>query len=205
MIGVVLVALAVPLSAQQSVYGSFAPEDAALVRIVNVDHSREEVSMDLGRRRFGPLEYGSVSPYRPVAPALYVTTLGEEEQEILATAGSYLSVILSPEGVSVLEDTEHDDPARAQLVLYNLTSVDEATLLVLPGEQTVISHVPPMGAASRGVNAVTARLAVESEGERIADLGDVALRRGESFSVFVYPAGDRIHTRVVEATVELEE
>jgi hypothetical protein len=86
----------------------------------------------------------------------------------------------------VFEDVEHTDPARAQLVLYNLLPRERPELRTEDGRTVVIAAVGPGQAGRVNVNPVPVRLGVFGAAGPLAQLGDPGLRRGASYSVFVF-------------------
>ena len=193
-----------PGIAQESVYGPSAPAGAGFVRVIHGAGGTGPVSLEIGEASFGPVRAGEGTPYRPVSQGLYVVALADTETEVFPRAGIYQTVAITDDGVKVISDTVHEDPARAQLVLYNLTGRAAAKLVVEPSGEPVLEAVPAGGAESRAVNAVTVALAVTAgEGERTGPVR-VELRRGGSYGFLAYEVEGRIEATVVEATVEVD-
>jgi len=195
------------VTAQESVYGPSAPPGAGFVRVFLAAPPSATATMDIGNVSFGPVTGGSVTPYRPVDEGLYLLRLPGRETELFARAGAYQTVLVTPEKIVVIADRSHDDPAKAQLVLYNSTAESAATLMTADAEQTVISAIPPMAGSAIVVNAVEVTFAVSLGGgssPRVAPVSPFPLRRGASFSVFVFESGEVVETVVERATVELE-
>jgi alginate O-acetyltransferase complex protein AlgF len=157
----------------------------------------------LGSTRFD-VHLRGLSDYRVVSPGIYQIVLGEGTSEIIARPGGYYTVAATRDGVRVFEDPAHTDPARAQLVLYNLSNL-EAVDLRTEGADTIV--IPPLspGAAGRiTVNAVSVRLAVFSNGGFHYGLGDLGLERGSSYSVFVFDENRETGVFWAEAALTLD-
>jgi alginate O-acetyltransferase complex protein AlgF len=173
------------LAGADTLYGAQAPKDAAFVRVFRAVEA--EGPLEVGARRFDPPP-GGVTPYRPVLPDIYLLRSGAQELELIPQVRHYYTVALTPEGLIVFEDVEHADPARAQLVLYNLLR-ETVELKTADGRTPVIAGVAPGEAGRIKVNAVAVQLGVFDAAGPLAMLGDPGLRRGASYSVFVFPGG----------------
>ena len=185
-----LTLIAVPAaSGQEGLYGPAVGEDTLLVRVLRVFPAGGPLEVEVGAARFGPLEYGQVSAYRPVVRDIYRIRAGAREGTLEPGTGTYYTVVVDASAVRVLPDETHRDPARAQLCLYNLSALGPIDLTTADGATRVVAAVPPGGSARAAVNAVPARLAVFAAGSLVAEVGDLGLRRGQSYSVFVLGGG----------------
>lgn len=169
----------------RSVYGPQAPGDVAFVRVVNAIAGKTPVQVDLGATRYDQLGFAEVSPYRPVVPDIYQIRAAGHEQEIIPKSGRYYTIVCAPKGIHVLEDVAHTDPARAQLFLYNVSSLPRVDLKTADGKTSVIYDVLPHKSGQVVVNAIAVAFAVFSDGALVGEVGDPGLERGSSFSVFV--------------------
>ena len=168
-----------------TLYGTQAPKDAAFVRVFR---AVEGQPLEVGARRFDPPR-GAVTAYRPVLPDIYLLQAGGQELELIPRVRRYYTVALTAEGIRLFEDLEHGDPARAQLVLYNLLPRERLELKTEDGRTVVIAAVGPGQAGRVNVNPVPVRLGVFGSGGPPGLLGDPGLRRGASYSLFVFPGG----------------
>ncbi len=169
----------------EGLYGPPAGENTLLVRVVRAVPSGGPLVLDVGAVRFGPLEYAQVSPYRPVVRDIYRIRAGTREGILEPGEESYYTIVIGPEGVRVFADLTHRDPARAQLYLYNLSSLPAVGLSTADGRTRIVPPLPPGGSGQAAVNAVAARLGVFAGGALVAEVGDLGMRRGQSYSVFV--------------------
>jgi alginate O-acetyltransferase complex protein AlgF len=188
----------------RSVYGPEVPGDAAFVRIVNAVPGSSDLETELGATGFDPLSYAEVSPYRAVTPDIYFFSASGQEREIIPMSGRYYTVAVLPDAIVVLDDPAHTDPARAQLFLYNLSSLPRIDLATADGKTRVIADVRSRSSGLAIVNAVAASLAVTSGGARVKLVGDLGLARGSSFSVFVLGAGSATAVFTAKARVQVE-
>jgi hypothetical protein len=185
-------------AAADTLYGVKAPKDAAFVRIFRVGDGSGP--LDVGSKRFDPPP-GGVTPYRPILPDIYLVRSGGHEIELIPKAKHYYTLALTPEGIRIFEDVEHTDPARAQLVLYNLLPMERVDLKAADGRTAVIAGVGPGEAGRVNVNAVPVKLAVFGSTGPLGMVDDPGLSRGASYSVFVFKSGSVLS--VVCAKAEL--
>ncbi|MFP4066181.1 MAG: alginate O-acetyltransferase AlgF [Spirochaetaceae bacterium] len=206
---------ATPLPAQNDdgVYGPRASEDTGFVRLLAAVPSLEKMETRLGSHTFGPLEFGEMSAYRPLAADIYIVREpGTEvengpaaEAELILRPGTYMTVAVVDGDINVFEDRRHEDPARAQLILYNLAGGEAADLLVAPDGPAVLESVAVGSSDSRAVNAVVTDLAVHLDGEEVATFTDVELNRGESYALFVLDGENGPEAFLQRAEVRIEE
>ncbi len=200
---VIALGISAPLAAAPgSVYGPSAPGDSAFVRVINALPTVSSLRLDLGATRFQDIAYASVSAYRPVVPDVYLVRVGGMELEVIAKTRTYYTVACTASGILLFEDATHTDPARAQIFLYNLTSLDPLDLKTADGKTAVIKAVRPQTSDLKVVNAVNVSLAVFSGAARIGAPTSLALKRGSSFSVFV--VGDPRKPTVLAAKAEVK-
>jgi alginate O-acetyltransferase complex protein AlgF len=196
-----LAAAAAPLgAAPQSVYGPSAPGDSAFVRVVSL--LADPLRVSLGATRIGPVGYGTVSSYFPVVPDIYVVRAGGAELEVVPKSGGYLTIACTPKGIILFDDPPHTNPARAQVFLYNLTSLPSLDLKTADGKTAVIAGVKNGESAQVVVNAVTAALAVYSGTTLVKAVGSLALQRGVSYSVFAM--GDAAHVSLLATKADVK-
>ena len=169
-----------------TLYGTQAPQDAAFVRVFRAAGGRGP--LEVGARRFDPPP-GEVTPYRPVLPDIYLLRSGSQELELIPKVRRYYTLALTAQGLSVFEDVEHTDAARAQLALYNLLPREQVELKTADGRTLVIAAVGPGEAGRVNVNAVPVQLRVYAASGALATIGDPGLKRGASYSVFVFQGG----------------
>jgi hypothetical protein len=201
---ILIIAASSASAANRSVYGPEVPGDSAFVRIVNADPGSAPVSAELGATGFEPLGYAQASPYKAVTPDIYVFSANEKELEVIPMSGRYYTVAILPASIVVLEDPAHTDPARAQLFLYNFSSLPRVDLTTADGKTTVIGGIRPNASGLAVVNAVAARLAVRSGGAVVKSLGDLGLARGASFSAFVVGSASSPAVFTLKAVVQVE-
>ena len=191
-------------SGQGSVYGPSAPGDSAFVRVVNAAPGAQSLVVSLGATRFDALKYAEVSPYRPVIPDIYLVRAFGNQMELVAKTKTYFTIVCTSKSILILEDATHVDPARAQIFLYNLSSVPSLDLKSSDGKTILIAGVKSGSSSVKVVNAVAASLAVFAGSSRVKQLGDLGLARGSSFSVFAFGDAASPTVLVVKAEVRVK-
>ncbi len=172
-----------PVVAQDGLYAPSVPENAALVRVVNLREGEESPRLDVGRERFAPLPAGEVGPYRPVPPGVYILG-GAGGVEFSPEPGRFYSLVVSEGSApAVVRDEAHTDPARAQLVMYNFGDAP-ADLFALPGGAIIFEKIPTEESEAMAVNAIEVALSVRVGGEERLRR-ELQLERGESYGIFV--------------------
>ncbi len=205
LLAAVLLLAAVPqVLAGNGLYGDAAPDDAAFVRVVNAGGEETVGPVWIGAAEYTGLEPLSVSAYRPVAPEIHQVMLGDHTAELIARAGDYYTVVYHPDGLAVLEDTEHTRPDRAQIIVYNFSQHEELELRTAEGETTVVPAVPESEARDVAVNPVPIELALFAEGEPVEQIGDLGLARGQSYAVFAVYLDGELQSFTAQAELEVE-
>lgn len=194
--------------AQDGLYGP-SDSDDAFVRVVHAVPGSSLVPVDLGATSYGRVGYGDVTPYRPVFPGMFVLRAEGREFSFSPRSGSYYTLVYGTEGFLLIEDEIHTDPARTQLVLYNLWETGSLTLGAFPpsapeNRTPVVSGVRPGRAGREVINPVPAGFAVIGPEDVIATLDALPLSRGASVSVLVMGSGEAIEVVVAEASVAFD-
>lgn len=194
------------VSAQDGLYAPSRPEDAALVRVANLSGRKESRVIDAGPVRFDPLDPLSVGAYRVVPVGVYI--LGDPESTVFTPEpGAFVTIITGhdqsdPGRVHLFLDQPHEDPARAQLVLYNLTD-RTLSLVDAPSGAEVFRQVPPEQSRALAVNAIPVELEVRDE-ETIHETVTLRLTRGDSFSLVATIQDDEVVVVAAEAAVQTD-
>lgn len=212
-----LVVCLMPISAvvaRDGLYAPSRPEDAALVRAVNASSGEYASAIDIGPLRIESLAPGEASPYHLVPAGVYMIG-GQGGTVFTPEGGSFVTIVTGYDpgdsrSIRLFEDVPHDDPARGQLVLYNLTD-RELSLVAIRPETTVFEAVSAGESAAIAVNAVTVQLEIRDDQGAVAE-HTVALVRGGSHALFASSgktdesgAPDKtLHVFTVEASVSDE-
>jgi hypothetical protein len=208
--------------AQDGLYAPVRPGETALVRVVHVNAGEPAagITIDVGNTRFTDVEAQSGTAYRPVRPGVYVVMAYGHREALTATTGTFYTVAVSPDGITIFSDTYHDDPLRAQLVLYNLSDAPLRLDAVVP-EAPLLEAVAPGTSGTRVINAIPVTIAVSpatAAGSTAGPSGEGAsnetpddgrryevsleLERGASYGFMVQETPNVIAGFIVQAAVE---
>ncbi len=199
---VVLLTVPVFTPAGDTLYGPKSDGNNAYLRVLNALESAESVEASVGSVRFGQVEL--VSPYKPISAGIYVLTAGDHQVELIARRSEYLTAVVRADGIEVESDIRHNDPARAQLVLYNYGLDGSVSLRTADNGAMVIDPVSMGESRAIAVNAVPVVLAVAAGKEQFTALENLQLERGQSYSVFVLPPGEKPRVEWTTAKVAFE-
>ncbi len=205
-------------TAQDGLYAPVRPDETALVRVVhlNSDDQSARVTIDVGNTSYADVHAQDGTAYRPVRPGVFVVLAYGHREALTATTGTFYTAVVSPDGITILSDTYHDDPLRAQLVLYNLTSAPLRLDAVVP-EATLLEAVAPGASGTRVINAIPVTLAVkgttgaDSAGNAASggtaagtDRFEIALQleRGASYGIMVQRKPGGLAGLVLKAAVQ---
>lgn len=194
--------------AQDGLYGPTNSDDA-FVRVVHAVPGSSLLPVDLGATSYGRVGYGDVTPYRPVFPGMFVLRAEGREFSFTPRSGSYYTLVYGSGGFLLIEDEIHTDPARTQLVLYNLRESGRLNLGAFspsaPENRTpVVSGVQPGRAGRQVINPVAAGFVVTGSGDDIATFDSLPLSRGASVSVMVMGPAEAVEVLVAEASVSFD-
>lgn len=188
---------------QEGLYAPSRPEDAALVRVVNLSAEDPSRVMNIGPVSFESLEPQTAGPYRPVPRGVYI--LDDRDSTVFTPEPeTFVTIVLgsaSPDRgeAHLFPDEPHDDPARAQLVLYNLTD-RILSLVAVPSETVIFPEVEPGRSRAIAVNAIPVDLEIRSGDKNLHGI-TLRLSRGNSFSLFAAESDGDLRVIDAEASV----
>jgi alginate O-acetyltransferase complex protein AlgF len=190
--------------AQEGLYGPQTPQDTAFVRFVHVATSVPEATFSVAGVPFATTEYAHVTPYDLLAEGTHTISVDELTTELTTEIGGFYTVVLMPEDLLVITDTPLEDPAKARLFLYNLSTLDTIDLKTADGETEVLTGVAAESSSSVEVNPADVTLAVFHQGEVVQELSDLQLERGTAYGIFVMGDGESltVHHAVAETRTE---
>lgn len=203
-----IAAVSVVSAQSRSVYGAGLDESAALVRLVNAGPTASSTltPLRIGGVTLSAPRPGDVTAYRPLALDIYTISWAGKRREFQPESGCFYTVVIWAGGLAVLGDTKLDNPAKAQLALYNFASGKQVDLKTSDAATRIVGPVVTGNVASVLVNPVQVGMAVFAGSDRIADAGTIRLERGAAYSVFVTDGepGSGQRAFVAKATVLAE-
>lgn len=181
------------VSAVEELYAPAPPAGSAFVRFMNA--SAGPVPLTLAGRSVGTLGAYDVSAYFVAAAGPKSATAGKARLELPVAAGNYYTLVVQTlaaqagkgEGLTILTDTANPHLAKAQVSLYNLSSLPTVALKTANGAATLVDGVGPQAQGQRAVNAITVDLAVFSDGRVLQAFPGVSLAQGAAYSAVVFP------------------
>jgi alginate O-acetyltransferase complex protein AlgF len=186
----------------RSIYGGGVDEDAALVRLVDAG-AASPVSVRIGGITLSVAGAGDSTPYRPVAPDIYMLTYAGRRFEFLPETGGWYTIVAASRSLLVLSDEKHLDAARAQLYFYNLAQAP-LELRTADGSTRVLGPLAAGSSAQASVNPITVKLAAYGDMKKAGADIDFRLERGSSYSVFTHDSPAGIRTFAVKAAASTE-
>lgn len=203
-----LFGLLVPFAAAQAggedaLYAAQAPDGAAFVRVVNADTRGKVSDITIGDKTIKEVEPLEASPYIFQMKGDYPVNVAGHTRTIHLAPNQYYTLVLTDSGeLKVLKDKTFDNPRKALISFYNLTTESSLALKTSDGKVAVIKSVPPMQAKNREINAVKIALASFSNDQVLAKTDPVNLQRGKVFSVFAINVGGSPRLVVTENRVD---
>jgi len=203
--------------AQDGLYAPVLPDDIALVRVINATEAPGAdagLSIDVGNTRIGPVAAGTGTAYFPVRPGVYVVFANGKREALTAASGTFQTILIAADRISIIADAHHEDPLRSQVLLYNASSHPVRLDAIVPAA-ALIPAVSPGQSGMIIINAIPVTLAAIAEGADVdqrsvdgAVGGDepagqftveITLERGKSYAVVV--TGKELNGFVVPGAV----
>ncbi|CAN5191093.1 N/A [soil metagenome] len=130
---------------------------------------------------------GGLSPYINVAPGDIALSAAGNSGTLSASAGGYYTYAWDAAGAAVvLQDKVSNDPAKADVYLYNLTDKPAIDLFVPAAKVNAIQAAPAEGSKSVALKApLKIDVEVMTGGEKIGGVKDVSLTRRGGISIVV--------------------
>ncbi|MEM8631922.1 MAG: alginate O-acetyltransferase AlgF [Pseudomonadota bacterium] len=132
-----------------------------------------------------------VTPYINVDPGQVGVSSDGQTVDVSIAQRSYYTVVVGADGaVSTLSDEITSSPAKADLMFYNLSDIETADLFVPQAKANALTGVEAGSAQSVALKApLTLDFEVQAEGETIATIPAVELRRREGVTLVVLGSG----------------
>ncbi|KMQ75510.1 alginate O-acetyltransferase AlgF [Marinobacter subterrani] len=203
----VLISLVVAVNTAQAgedaLYAAEAPDGAAFIRVVNADASGSLAQAAIGGKLITEVEPLAASPYIYLPAGTYqLEVAGHSTPVRMGKNEFYTAVVLDSGETKVLKDVTFDNPRKALLSFYNLTSEGGVSLRTADGKVAVIESVDSLNVDNREINAVKIMLGAFQSGEPLAKTPQISLQRGKVFSVFAIDVGGSPRLVVAENRVD---
>lgn len=204
---VLIISSLIPLTAVQAgedaLYAAEAPDGAAFVRVVNANTSGNITEARVGGKVIKEIEPLEVSAYIYLPAGSYQLEVSGQSKPISMTKNKFYTAVLLDSGeLKILADADFNNPRKALVSFYNLTSGGAVALKTADGKVAVVDSVAPLAVANREINAVKVALGAFSSGQALAKTGRVNLQRGKVFSFFAIDVGGTPRLVVTENRVD---
>lgn len=133
-----------------------------------------------------------VSGFVNVMPGDIPISASSGSMSLSAGAGAhYTLIMLDNETVEIIEDTIVNDPAKADVTLYNLSDMSDVELFVPLADTVAIGGVGSMSGETVSLRApLTLDFEVRSGGETLAVVSGIDLQRGAGVSIVLTETSD---------------
>ena len=180
---VVLVLACVP-KAHAQLYAREAPPGSTFVHVFNATPSTG-VAVQIGERALQPLLPYTATAYMFLPPGQHTVQAGTHKQSFALEGNHYYTVVAYPDRLKLFEAHEPLTRLKAMIGLFNLMPATTLALKTADGATAVFDAVAPGTSTQRTINPLKLSFALFSGDKKIANVPDVPLDRGVSFSLFV--------------------
>lgn len=166
-------------------YDAVAPADSAFVRVLNMSNANVDVTLSgkVNAQRVAP---GQLSGYRFVPAGVHKIGIGTQAIEPTLKANAASTVVYDGQQLKLIADQYVNEPKKAQVAFYNLTS-SEAMLRTADGKHEVVKALANGQTGARMVNEIKIDFAAYVEGKEVASFDELFLKKGRSYSYVLLP------------------
>jgi alginate O-acetyltransferase complex protein AlgF len=170
---------------EAALYDASAPPGSAFVRVINYGPDTLEVSTaeKSGAQRISSFQVGEYL-FLTGGNKHAFSLSGQELNQHLAK-DSATTLVVTPAGVTALEDTYFTGRKKALESFYNLTSKPLA-LKTEDGKHAVVATLQGLSNGQRKINEIKIGLAAWDDSSAVATFPPVFLKKGRSYSYVVY-------------------
>jgi hypothetical protein len=146
---------------------------------------------------------GAITPYLATDPGDVDITLGSARGQISTESGIFYTVMLDEDGsTKVFEDEIGKSPAKASLFVYNLSSKPDLDLFVPKAKRNAISDIDEGVSKSVSIKApLKLAFSVKNGDDVVAEVPQIALKRGGSIAIVIMENDDGIDAAVVTGAI----
>lgn len=186
--------------ANADLYDAVAPANSAFIRVMNLSDSGVEFTLT-SKTTAQRIAAGQFGGYRFVEPGMHRIGVAGKTLESELKANTASTVLFRDGQLQLLQDDVVNEPARAQIVFYNLTG-DEAMLTTVDGKTPVVDKRGAYQNGSRMVNEVKIAFAAYAGERKLAAYPEQLLRKGRSYSYALLPDGEGYRSLAVANSVD---
>lgn len=186
-------AVSLPTTADEALYGKVPPADAAFFRFVNASDKPLEIHID--GKKAATLTPRDISPFGFMSAGDMPFELNGVAVDISLNAGEQVSFVWHEKGempYTLIHESQFDNKKKARVRLYNLTGHADLDLKTADGKHQVIAGVQPQNKGHRDVNAVRLPFSAVGKGQILATTDPIALSRDKATSIFAFEDNDDV-------------
>lgn len=178
--------------ADEALYGSAPPPDAAFFRILNI--SDEKITVAVGQEVEVEVEPLEVTDYGFGSATGLVISIGDKTiVDSPASEQRFTIVYSGPDhNTQVIEDMPFDNKRMALIKMYNFADAQPLQLKTVDGKIEILKAVPLNGSAERVIKAVKLATAVYIGNEKLANTEPLLLQKDNVTSIFAVPSPNGI-------------
>lgn len=186
--------------ANADLYDAVAPANSAFIRVMNLSDAGVEVTLT-SKTSAQRVAAGQFGGYRFVEPGTHRIGVAGQTLEAELKANTASTVLYRNGTLVLLVDDVVNEPARAQIVFYNLTDTP-AALTTVDGKTPVVESRPPFQNGSRMVNEVKIGFAAYAGEQSLVTYPEQLLRKGRSYSYALLPEGGGYRALAVANSID---
>lgn len=161
-------------------YGKAADPNASFVRVVAFDQQLATIA----GKPVSPTH--GVSPYVNVDPGSIKISSGGKDASMKVEPGKYYTMTIGPDGERIFSDTVKNDPAKAQLYLYNLSDIPNIDLFVPAAKALALKGVESGQSKDVALKApLSLAFEVQKDGTKVAGTDLIDIKRKAGYSIVV--------------------
>jgi len=186
----------------EGLYAPVAPDGSAFFRFIHANNTEEaqEVEIKANNKSYGTQNYKNISDYFVSKKGNVKFTVADYTAEQELEADKYYSILVTTEGLTVVEDQPLENMSKALLTFYNLSSTNSLTLKTAEKDIEIIKDVEQNANKSREINAVKLDLAVTDGANQSMKLDPVVLTRKNAYAIIALTDADGALDAVVETS-----
>ncbi|MGV1871796.1 alginate O-acetyltransferase AlgF [Agrobacterium rosae] len=174
-------------------YGKAADPKASFVRVVSLDQQ----SATIGGKPVPPTQ--GVSPYVNVNAGSVEISSGGQSTVMTVEPGKYYTMTMGLKGERVFSDVVKNDPAKAQLYLYNLSDLVSVDLFVPAAKAVALKGVAAGESRDVALKApLSLAFEIQKDGSAVATTETIDLKRKTAYSIVITGANGRYSAVALE-------
>lgn len=174
-------------------YGKVMDPMASFVRVVSLEAPASVIGGTSVNSQQG------ISPYVNVEPGKVEISAGTRSSRVDVEPGSFYTLAVTASGARVFKDDVKNDPAKAQVYLYNLSDLDGVDLFVPAAKVAAVEAVPSGSSKDVALRApLSLAFEIRKDGRALAPPFTIDLKRRSGYTVILSGTAGKYGPVVVE-------